>query len=74
LSAQCYHHQAIDALGDGLLVSATDSAGVVEAIELPGECFVVAVQWHPEETLDDLRLFRGLVDAAAEYLKERLAS
>jgi len=25
------------------------------------------VQWHPEERLDDLRLFAGVVHAAAEY-------
>lgn len=67
VSAQCYHHQAIDRLGDGLVVSATDSAGVIEAVEMRDRGFVVAVQWHPEETLHDLRLFRGLVDAAAEY-------
>ncbi len=66
--AQCYHHQGIDRLGEGLIVSATDrSDGVVEAIELPGEKFVVAVQWHPEERLEDLRLFGGAVQAAAGY-------
>ena len=45
-----------------------DSAdGVIEAVELPGDAFVVAVQWHPEERLDDLRLFAGVVAAAREY-------
>lgn len=67
VQAQCYHHQAIDRLGEGLAVSATDDEGVVEAVEMPGPDFVVAVQWHPEETLDDLRLFGGLVEAAREY-------
>src|SRR5206468_4192911 len=53
--AQCYHHQAIDRLGDGLIISAQDTAdGVIEGIELPGDQFVLAVQWHPEERLDDL--------------------
>ena len=65
--AQCYHHQAIDELGDGLLASAWDRDGVVEAVELPGDHFVVAVQWHPEERLDDLRLFGGVVDAARRF-------
>ena len=65
--AQCYHHQAIDELGQGLLASAWDRDGVVEAIELPGEHFVVAVQWHPEERLDDLRLFAAVVDAARRF-------
>jgi putative glutamine amidotransferase len=72
--AQCYHHQAIAQLGTGLVVSAADSDGVIEAIELPGHDFVVAVQWHPEETLDDLRLFAGLVQAAQAYSTERVCS
>jgi putative glutamine amidotransferase len=68
--AQCYHHQAIDRLGDGLIVSAQDSDGVIEAVEIPGQNFVLAVQWHPEERLDDLRLFAAVVEAAAVYAKE----
>ncbi len=64
VNAKCYHHQAIAELGDGLVVSAWDSDGIVEAVELPGEDFTLAVQWHPEESLDDLRLFTAVVDAA----------
>ncbi|WP_240761078.1 gamma-glutamyl-gamma-aminobutyrate hydrolase family protein [Mycolicibacterium sp. CR10] len=71
--AQCYHHQAIDRVGHGLIVSAQDGAdGVIEAVEMPGEHFVLAVQWHPEERLDDLRLFAGIVAAAADYATERV--
>jgi putative glutamine amidotransferase len=69
--AQCYHHQAIDRLGKGLIVSAQDSDGVIEAVEIPGDNFVLAVQWHPEERLDDLRLFAAVVEAAAAYAKEK---
>lgn len=65
--AQCYHHQAVNRLGDGLIVSAQDTDGVIEAIELPGANFVLAVQWHPEERLDDLRLFSAVVEAASTY-------
>jgi putative glutamine amidotransferase len=68
--AQCYHHQAIAELGTGLMASAWDSDGVVEAIEIPSDTsqkFVLAVQWHPEERLDDLRLFAGVVEAATAY-------
>jgi putative glutamine amidotransferase len=65
--AQCYHHQAIAELGKGLIASAWDADGVVEAVEGVGDSFVVAVQWHPEERLDDLRLFAAVVGAAAAY-------
>ncbi len=70
---QCYHHQAIDRLGDGLTVSATDSDGVIEAVEMPGDAFVVAVQWHPEESLEDIRIFQGLVAAARSFAQEKVS-
>ncbi|ETW26170.1 glutamine amidotransferase [Mycobacterium gastri 'Wayne'] len=65
----CYHHQAIDEVATGLVVSATDADGVVEALESPGNGFLLAVQWHPEKSLDDLRLFTGLVEAARAYAR-----
>ncbi|WP_428341590.1 gamma-glutamyl-gamma-aminobutyrate hydrolase family protein [Mycobacterium sp.] len=71
VDARCYHHQAIAELGDGLVVSGWDADGVIEALELPGEGFVLAVQWHPEESLDDLRLFSAIVEAARAYANEK---
>ena len=68
--AKCYHHQAIAELGERLIVSAWDADGVIEAIELPGDSFALAVQWHPEESLDDLRLFAAVVDAARSYASQ----
>jgi putative glutamine amidotransferase len=69
---QCYHHQGIAELAPALVISATDTSdGVIEAVELPGETFCVAVQWHPEERLDDLRLFAGVVAAAREFATVR---
>jgi putative glutamine amidotransferase len=67
VSAEVYHHQAIDKLGDGLRVTARTAEGVIEAVELDGVPFGIAVQWHPEESQDDLRLFAGLVEAARTY-------
>jgi putative glutamine amidotransferase len=68
---QCYHRQAIDHLGAGLVISARDRDGVVEAIEVPGEDFVVAVQWHPEVGPDGSQVFGALVAAARRYSTER---
>lgn len=68
LEVKSYHHQAVDRLGDGLEVTARSDDGVVQAVELQGVPFGVAVQWHPEEdAAEDDRLFAGLVDAARAY-------
>lgn len=71
VSVKSYHHQAVDALAPGLVVTARSDDGTVQAVELEGSHFGVAVQWHPEETPNDLRLFAGLVDAARDYRAAR---
>ncbi|MGW0562430.1 gamma-glutamyl-gamma-aminobutyrate hydrolase family protein [Streptomyces sp. NPDC003016] len=61
-----YHHQAVDRLGDGLVVSAYAADGTPEAVELPGGPWVLGVQWHPEMGTD-LRVMEALVAAAAGW-------
>ncbi|MGW4586630.1 gamma-glutamyl-gamma-aminobutyrate hydrolase family protein [Amycolatopsis thermoflava] len=61
---QCYHHQAVDRLGDRLRAVGHAADGTIEAVELPGAGFVVGVQWHPEEDTQETRLFAALVEAA----------
>ena len=62
-----YHHQSIDRVADALLVTARSSDGTIQAVELPDLAFGVAVQWHPEQDSDDIRLFEGLVSAARDH-------
>lgn len=42
------HHQAVDQVGSGLIVSARSTDGYVEALELENYPFCIGVQWHPE--------------------------
>lgn len=64
VQVHCHHHQAVDRLGDGLVVTGRATDGTVEALELAGAPFVVGVQWHPEQDAADCRLFAALVRAA----------
>jgi len=67
LEVNSYHHQATDVPGEGFIVSARAPDGVIEAIERPGQRFVVGVQWHPERsTGPDHALFRALVEAVEQ--------
>ncbi|MGA7561055.1 MAG: gamma-glutamyl-gamma-aminobutyrate hydrolase family protein [Terriglobales bacterium] len=55
LAVNSSHHQSADAPGEGLRVVARSAEdGVVEALEgtAPGH-FVLAVQWHPERSVND---------------------
>ncbi|MBK7898155.1 MAG: type 1 glutamine amidotransferase [Azonexus sp.] len=42
------HHQAIDRLGNDLLVEAQSGDGIIEAIRWKGAGYVAGFQWHPE--------------------------
>ena len=62
------HHQSITAVGKSMRAVGHAPDGVIEAYELPGRTFGIAVQWHPERMPYDRRqqsLFTALVDAAA---------
>lgn len=62
-----FHHQAVDRLGDGLLVAGRAPDGTVEAIEASDRDFVLGVQWHAESLIarpEQAALFQAFVDAA----------
>jgi putative glutamine amidotransferase len=64
------HHQSADVIGDCLrVVARSPEDGVIEAVEgTSPDHFVLAVQWHPERSVDDdepsRAIFRALVEAA----------
>jgi gamma-glutamyl-gamma-aminobutyrate hydrolase PuuD len=66
VDVQSTHHQGIDRLGSGLVVTGRSEDGLIEALEDPSASFCVGVQWHPEEEpgTGGAPLFVGLVEAA----------
>lgn len=64
------HHQSADVIGEGLrIVARCPDDGIIEAVEGTDPAhFVVAVQWHPERSVNDdspsLAIFRALVAVA----------
>lgn len=69
LSCHSFHHQAVDALGAGLVVTGSSEDGIVEAVEADDDSWTVGVQWHPEDTAaedpEQQRLFDALVVACS---------
>jgi putative glutamine amidotransferase len=62
VSVHCHHHQSVRE-HPGFEPAGYAADGLLEAIEMPGDRFCVAVQWHPEVD-EDAGLFRALVEAA----------
>ncbi|MGC2193711.1 MAG: gamma-glutamyl-gamma-aminobutyrate hydrolase family protein [Terriglobales bacterium] len=59
------HHQSAEVVGKGLrIVARCPEDGIVEAIEsTTPEHFVLAVQWHPERSIDDDQPSRAIFEA-----------
>jgi putative glutamine amidotransferase len=69
VTGSCHHHQAVGKVGAGLRVTATADDAIVEGVEVDGT-WLLAVQWHPEDTAGhdpvQQRLFDALVERARD--------
>lgn len=72
LMTNSYHHQSVKALAPGLTRNAVADDGTVEGFERMEGGFLLAVQWHPESTLDDdsdsIKPFVAFMEAARERM------
>ena len=57
------HHQAVDKVAPGLVLSALSEDGIVEGIEKPDAKFCLGVQWHPEWLSAADPAMQGIFDA-----------
>ncbi|MGA7819698.1 MAG: gamma-glutamyl-gamma-aminobutyrate hydrolase family protein [Candidatus Sulfotelmatobacter sp.] len=70
------HHQSADKVGDGLRIAARCCEdGIIEALEgTAPDHFVLAVQWHPERSVEEDKhsraIFQALVKAAEARRRE----
>lgn len=76
LAVNTFHHQAVNRIPQGFVVSATAPDGVIEAIEAVDGRAVLGVQWHPESFILNsnrcmMPLFEWLVSEASLYRKAR---
>ena len=67
LPVNSYHHQAVKNPAQGLEVMAYSPDGLAEALYMPSQKFLWAVQWHPEFSyktdINSKRIFQTFVDS-----------
>lgn len=69
------HSQGIDRLGDGLLIEAFASDGLIEAIAVDkAPAFALAVQWHPEWQVNDSVAATAIFKAFGDACRARQAA
>lgn len=75
LGVNSFHHQAVKEVAKDLQVTATAPDGVIEGLQACDKRFVVAVQWHPEELIEDVpsmkRLFEAFVSESSRTAQFR---
>jgi putative glutamine amidotransferase len=75
LTVNSLHSQGVNALGEGLIVEATATDGVVEAFRVAAApAFAVAVQWHPEWQFATNQFSRALFAAFGEATRRHASN
>lgn len=70
LDVNSYHHQAIKDVASVFNIAAMSPDGIVEAIEMKGDRFILGTQWHPEmlqeKHSEELLIFKAFIEACRE--------
>lgn len=64
-----FHHQAVDSVGNGFVVTGVATDGTIEAIESTTATWYVAVQWHPEDSAATDQQQQNLFDTLIKVSK-----
>lgn len=65
------HHQAVNRVGEKVVVSAVSPDGVVEAIESKEHGFALGVQWHPELMVTTVPIHLGVYKVFVHKAREQ---
>ena len=65
IEVDSFHHQALDQVASDLTVVARAPDGVVEAVEMNGNGYVLAVQWELQE---EWRVDRRFLEPFAQFV------
>ena len=75
LDVNSYHHQVVKDVADNLEAVAVTKDGIIEAIEIKDDRFVLGLQWHPEMMAthheDQRKIFKAFVGACKEYKESK---
>jgi putative glutamine amidotransferase len=71
IRSNTFHHQAVNVVGEGLIVNAKAHDGIIEGVEDMKNGYIIAVQPHPESIFSDVEpqwklLFESFVTASAK--------
>jgi len=69
LLVNSHHHQAIKDIGSDLKISARSECGIIEAVENKDKGFLLGVQWHPEDLIENYNCFNNLFNALISAAK-----